>query len=149
MLGITTVARVSLITLALLFAVGRVEAGTAKIVDDMDAIALTMSKDFSEDRLDDVADMLTELVGIPEQKTSVENSFGLFKGKRADLIDKVVDKTYGTSLRQIVYFLSYSDNTFLYLRFNFKRTGKGWILANFWYKTEGVEIFPMGFIESH
>jgi hypothetical protein len=149
MSGIAVIARVFLITIGLFFPVGIAAAGSAKIIDDMDAVALTMSKAFSEDRLDEVAGMLTELVGIPEQKTSVQNSFGHFKGKRADLVDKVVDKTYGTSLRQIVYLLPYSDNSFLYLRFNFKRTGTGWILANFWYKTETQEIFPTGYVESH
>lgn len=149
MLGITTIARVSLIAFALLFAVCRADAGTAKIVDDMDATALAMSKAFSEDRVDDFVGMLADLIGTPEQKASLLNTFGVLKGKKAELIDKVVDKSYGTSLRQIVYFLPYSDYNFIYLRFNFKRTGKGWIMANFLYKNETQEIFPPGFVESH
>jgi hypothetical protein len=149
MLGISTVARVSLIIVGLLFAASHAVAGSAKIVDDMDATALAMSEAFGEDRLDDFAGLLADLVGTPEQKASLQNTFGAFKGKKAELIDKVVDKSYGTSLRQIVYFLPYSDYNFLYLRFNFKRTGKGWIMANFWYKNETQEIFPPGLVESH
>jgi len=149
MLGITAIARIFLVTVGLLFAAGTATAGEPKYIDDTDAVALAVSKAIGEDRLDDFATMLADLVGSPEQKTALQNSFGTFKGRKADLFDKVVDKSYGTSLRQIVYVLPYTDIDFLYLRFNFKRMGKGWIMANFLYKTETQEIFPPGFVESH
>jgi hypothetical protein len=93
-----------------------------------------------------LTDALVVLMGIQEQKDSLASAFAYFKGKKPDVSDKVFDKTYGTSIRRIVTYHSYSDMTVLYARYTLKRFKQGWVLVNFDYKTETQQLFPPDYI---
>jgi hypothetical protein len=119
-------------------------AAQPKQLQDPAVFSEEIMRDFAS-RADEVAQRLAEAVGHPENVDGLRKALSPFEGKKADLSDKVIDKQYGTSLRQIVYYQYIPDIGFLYVRFNYKRTNTGWVLANFLYKTENMEIFPPGF----
>jgi hypothetical protein len=92
-----------------------------------------------------LAQRIVTIMGVQDQKASLEGAFGYIAGKKADYSEVVYDKWYGTSLRRIVSIASYSDLTFLYVRYTFKRTRDGWVLVNYDFKTETQDLFPQGY----
>lgn len=64
-----------------------------------------------------------------------------------DLADKVLDKTFGKSLRQIIYYCYIKKIGYVYFRFNFKLAGNGWHMVHFIFRREAQELFPKDFIE--
>lgn len=93
------------------------------------------------------ANVISESIGKPGDAEAIKNTFGALSAKTVDYSDKVLDKTFGKSLREIVYY-SFIDNLgFVYYRFNFKMSSRGWLLANFNFKSETNELFPKDFIE--
>jgi hypothetical protein len=94
-----------------------------------------------------LAKMVTDSIGKPDSADQLKNALGVLSGKPIDYSDKVIDNTFGKGLRQIVYYTFVDNIGFIYYRFNFKMTGKGWVLANFVFKTETNELFPKDFVD--
>ena len=86
-------------------------------------------------------------IGKPDSADSLKNALGMLGGKPIDYSDKVIDNTFGKGLRQIVYYSYVVNIGFVDHRFNFKMSSKGWILANFNFKTETNELFPKDFVD--
>lgn len=112
---------------------------------DPGAAAQNYTEMIASGRIDEGAKAIAGAIGAADRADSLAGPLGGFRNLKAEVTDKVVDKTYGTSLRQIIYVLNYPTTNFLYLRYNFKRTGKGWMLVDFTFKTETREIFPKDF----
>ena len=68
-------------------------------------------------------------------------------GKKFDFGKKVYDKDYNGALRQIVYYTYVENFGFVYFRFSFKMTSRGWYLTNFLFKESSDELFPKDLIE--
>jgi hypothetical protein len=118
-----------------------------KYVDDPDKYAAEVMRFLIKGDMATVAKMVSESIGKPENADQLKNALGLLSGKTIDYSDKVIDNTFGKGLRQIIYY-SFIDNVgFIYYRFNFKMSSKGWILAHFFYKTETNELFPKDFVD--
>jgi hypothetical protein len=94
--------------------------------------------------------------GVPRQPKSRKRSdsrprwtrqsaFQKLAGKQFDVMEQVIDQSYSSVMRQIVYYTYVRDAGFLHFRFNFKRTGTGLVLANFAFKDETNELFPKDF----
>jgi hypothetical protein len=94
-----------------------------------------------------VAKMIADSIGKPTYADTIQNGFDSLTGKTIDYSDKVIDNTFGKSLRQIVYYTFVDQTGFVYYRFNFKMSSHGWILANFIFKSENNELFPKDFID--
>jgi hypothetical protein len=102
----------------------------------------------SNKALGKTVDLIADSTGQPDSSTgALANTLKIFEGKTFDFIRKAISKDYNGGLRQIVYY-SYVDKFgFFYFRFNFKMTSSGWILANFAFKDETLELFPKDFID--
>jgi hypothetical protein len=94
-----------------------------------------------------LAKTVTDSIGKPDSADGLKNALGILGGKPVDYSEKVIDNTFGKGLRQIVYYCFIDGVGFIYYRFNYKMTSKGWILANFNFKTETNELFPKDFID--
>ena len=94
-----------------------------------------------------VAKMIADSIGRPTYADTIQDGLGVVTGKTIDYSDKVIDNTFGKSLRQIVYYTFIDQTGFVYYRFNFKMSSHGWILANFIFKSENNELFPKDFID--
>lgn len=132
-----------LLALLLLAATGP-EAQAQKPLEDPEAFAASIMRDYTN-RIPEIAGMITEALGRSEMGDEFKREFERLAGARVSVTDKVYDVTYGSSLRQIVYYTSLDRVAFVYLRFNFKRIGKGWVLVNFLFRDELSELFPEGF----
>jgi hypothetical protein len=121
-------------------------AGSPEKFADTKEVADELSAYLAGGRTKQLSVRLAKLIGSPEQQINLENAFKLFEGKRADFSDVVFDKIYGTSLRKLVYLYPYSDLTFLYVRYTFKRMGDGWILSNYDFKTETQNLSPPDYL---
>ena len=76
-----------------------------------------------------LAKTVTDSIGKPDSADALKNALGMLGGKPIDYSDKVIDNTFGKGLRQIVYYCFVDNVGFIYYRFNFKMSSKGWILA--------------------
>jgi hypothetical protein len=94
-----------------------------------------------------LAKTVTDSIGKPDSADGLKNALGILGGKPVDYSEKVIDNTFGKGLRQIVYYCFIDGVGFIYYRSNYKMTSKGWILANFNFKTETNELFPKDFID--
>jgi len=83
----------------------------------------------------------------PEAAEALTNGLKLLEGRKIDFAKKVIDKDFSNGLRQIVYYAYVENIGFVYFRVNFKMTSTGWILANFNFKSETIELFPKDFVE--
>jgi hypothetical protein len=94
-----------------------------------------------------VAKMIAESIGRPSYADTIQSGLGVVTDKTIDYSDKVIDNTFGKSLRQIIYYTFIDQVGFVYYRFNFKMSSHGWILANFIFKSENNELFPKDFVD--
>jgi len=116
-------------------------------VDDPDKYAAEVMRLLTKGDIPTLAKTVADSIGKPDSADQLKNALGILSGKPIDYSDKVIDNTFGKGLRQIVYY-SFIDNVgFIYYRFNFKMSSKGWILANFLFKTETNELFPKDFVD--
>jgi hypothetical protein len=118
-----------------------------KYVDDPDKYAAEVMQLLVKGDMATLAKTVTDSIGKPESADTLKNALGMLNGKTIDYNGKVIDNTFGKSLRQIVYYSFVDSVGFIYYRFNFKMSSKGWILANFNFKTETNELFPKDFID--
>jgi hypothetical protein len=138
--------RLVLLLLALSLTASVAIAATQPIADP-DKYAAEIMRLLDKGDMAALAKTVTDSIGKPESADTLKNALSMLGGKPIDYSDKVIDNTFGKGLRQIVYY-SFIDNVgFIYYRFNFKMSSKGWILANFNFKTETNELFPKDFVD--
>src|SRR5262245_2707601 len=120
-------------------------AQTLRPIEDPEKFAADVVQTIAKGASNDAATIITERVGQPAQASTVQNAFRIFDGKEFDFSKKVIDNEIAGALREIIYY-SYVDKLgFVYFRFNFKMTSKGWVLAHFTFKSEAKELFPKDF----
>lgn len=116
-------------------------------IDDPDKYAGAIMALLSKSDVASASKKIAATIGKPSDADKVQGGLSLLASRNVDYSDKVIDKTFGESLRQIVYYCFVKDIGFVYFRFNFKRSSGGWLLANFNFKTETNELFPKDFID--
>jgi hypothetical protein len=121
--------------------------GDAKPVEDPDKFSEEVMRMISANSFAEAGKMLAEATGQPIQTESVAKALQVLDGKRFDFSSKVFDNKFGNALRQIVYYAYVENIGFLYFRFNFKQTSRGWVVANFNFKSETIELFPKDFVD--
>ena len=119
----------------------------AQRVSEPDKYAAEVMDLLSKNDLVSVSKMISDTVGKPSYAENLQNALAAFTGKKIDYSDKIIDNTFGKSLRQIIYYCFVENIGFVYFRFNFKMSSGGWILANFIFKTETNELFPKDFVD--
>jgi hypothetical protein len=95
----------------------------------------------------DAAVTITDVMGQPAAAINIQNALQVFEGKRFDYSKKVIDNNIADALRQIIHYSFVENVGFVYFRFNFKMSSKGWLLANFTFKTETNELFPKDLVD--
>jgi hypothetical protein len=90
----------------------------------------------------DAAVKVAQTIGRPTALEALQSALQVLAGKEFEVTEKVIDKHYGSAMRQIVYYAYLRDGGFVYFRFNFKRTGAGLILANFASRMKPTSCFP-------
>ena len=116
-------------------------------VENPDKFSEEIMRMIYENAVAAVGKAVAETVGQPSLATNIEGSLRVLGDKRFDFTSKVIDNEYGNALRQIVYYAYVENVGFVYFRFNFKRTSRGWIMANFNFKSETNELFPKDFVD--
>ena len=119
----------------------------AQRIDEPDKYAGEIMALLSNNDVVSVSKKISDTVGNPSYAERLESALNALTGKKIDYTDKIVDNTFGKSLRQIVYYCFVENIGFVYFRFNFKMSSRGWILANFIFKSEINELFPKDFID--
>src|SRR5215813_4557919 len=120
-------------------------AQTFRTIDNPETFAADVVHMIANGASNDAAKTITDVVGQPAQVSTVQNAFRIFDGKEFDFSKKVVDNEIAGALREIMHY-SYVDKLgFVYFRFNFKMTSKGWVLAHFSFKSEAKELLPKDF----
>jgi hypothetical protein len=119
----------------------------AQRIDDPDKYANEVMALLSNNDVGAVSKKISDAVGKPSYAENLQGALSWLTGKKIDYTDKVIDNTFGKSLRQIVYYCFIENIGFVYFRFNFKMSSSGWILANFIFKTETNELFPKDFVD--
>jgi hypothetical protein len=116
-------------------------------IDDPDRFSNEAFTLVSQNKFHDAAHKLAETVGQPDTAKRLEHGLKHFAGRKFDFGRKVYDKDYGGALRQIIYVAYFEKTGFIYFRFTYKMTSRGWYLTNFLFKDGGQELFPKGFVE--
>jgi hypothetical protein len=99
----------------------------------------------SNQKLAEVSEKIATEIGEEQQTSSIKSYLDVFKNNDFKITKQVIDKNYEGVLWQIMYY-SYVDRIgFTYTRFNYKMSDRGWILANFSFKSEVNELFPPNF----
>ena len=119
----------------------------AQRIDDPDKYAGEVTALLSNNDVASVSKKISDAIGRPSDAEKLQSALNVFTSKKSNYSDKVIDKTFGKSLRQIVYYCFVEDIGFVYFRFNFKMSSRGWLLANFNFKSETNELFPKDFID--
>jgi hypothetical protein len=126
-------------------------AGTAGAeaipIPDPDKYSADVMEALAKKGAHDAAVAIVETIGKTDALNGLQSALQILGGKEFAFTEKVIDKRYANALRQIVYYAYLKGVGFVYFRFNFKMTDKGWILANFAFKDETNDLFPKDFIE--
>lgn len=112
------------------------------IVDDPDAFAARIIQLMASNKSVDAAKSIAVQVGKPELADNIGKALSILHDKKFDYTKKVIDKEYNGALRQIIYYAFIDGLNFVYFRFNYKMSSRGWVLANFFFKDEAQELFP-------
>jgi hypothetical protein len=120
-------------------------AQTLKPIADPEKLAADVVRTIENRALNDAAGTVTEAIGQPAALSTIQNGLQSFKDKKFDFSKKVIDNEIGGALRQIIYYTYVEKLGFIYFRFNFKMTSRGWQLANFTFKAETNELLPKDF----
>jgi hypothetical protein len=126
---------------------GTAHAAQPSHIDDPDRFSHQIFTLITQAKFQEVAAQLSGSVGSPERSADFENSLKELDGKKFDFGKKVYDKDYNGALRQIVYYTYVENFGFVYFRFSFKMTSRGWYLTNFLFKESSDELFPKDLIE--
>jgi hypothetical protein len=111
-------------------------------VQDPDAFAARIIDTLAKNQVGEAAKAIAVAIGRPDATDHLSKALSLLEGKKFDFTKKVIDRDYSGGLRQIVHYAFVENVGFLYFRFNFKMTSKGWILGNFFFKDEAQDLFP-------
>jgi hypothetical protein len=120
-------------------------AQTFRPIDNPEQFAEDLVQKIGNGALDDAAEFISDAVGQRAQLPNIQNGLRIFDGKKFDFSKKVVDNELGGALRQIIHYAYIQQLGFVYFRFNFKMTSKGWVLAYFNFKSETQELLPKDF----
>jgi hypothetical protein len=120
-------------------------AQTFKPIDDPEKFAADVVQTIADGASNDAAKTIIEAVGQPASLSSLQSALLVFDGKKFDFSKKVIDNEISGALRQIIHYSHVEKLGFVYFRFNFKMTSKGWVLANFNFKSESAELLPKDF----
>jgi hypothetical protein len=115
---------------------------TPKIIDNPEKLAADVVQMIANGASNDAAITITEAMAQPAVLLTFQNALKVFDDKKFNFSKKVVDNEVGGALRQIINYSYVEKLGFVYFRFNFKMTSKGWILASFFFKSETNELFP-------
>ncbi|MCX7322155.1 MAG: hypothetical protein NT113_22675 [Hyphomicrobiales bacterium] len=126
---------------------GPAHAAQPPRVDDPAQFSHQIYTLISQSKFKEVAAQLSDGVGSPERSADLENTLKELEGKTFDFGKKVYDKDYNGALRQIVYYSYVESFGFVYFRFSFKMTSRGWYLTGFQFKESSDELFPKDLIE--
>jgi hypothetical protein len=111
-------------------------------IDNPEKFAADVVQTIANGASNDAARTISEAVG---QVSTIQSALRIFDGKEFDFSKKVIDNEIAGALREIIHY-SYVDKLgFIYFRFIFKMTSKGWALANFTFKRESKELLPKDF----
>lgn len=122
---------------------GYAQADLNIIIPDQDAEGLKITTMVADGQFDSAVDALLKDEGANDSSRSIVlANFQATVKSKGGLIDKIFDKTYGTSERQIIYTLSADGATTFYFRYNFKRWPKGWVFVNFAFEASTADLFP-------
>lgn len=113
-----------------------------QIIEDPGVFAVQLTVSLSRNEIRQAGQAIATAIGRPDMADHIAKSLALLEDKKFDFIRKVVDKEFYGALRQIVYYTYIENFGFIYFRFNFAMTSKGWILKNFFFKDETQDIFP-------
>jgi hypothetical protein len=120
-------------------------AGQFRPIDNPEKFSADLVQTIANGTPNDAAETISEAIGQPAVLSKIQNSFQVFNGKKFDFSKKVIDNAIGGALRQIIHYSYVEQLGFIYFRFNFKMTSKGWVLANFTFKSETNELLPKDF----
>lgn len=115
-------------------------------IQDPDAFAAEMQTLISAGSFKEMSERVAESFGEADKGPVLEQSFAIVASKTFDFSAKVLDRDFNGALRQIIYCAFVADADFIYFRYNFKMTSKGWMLTNFSWKNETQELFPKDFV---
>jgi len=113
----------------------------AQRIDEPDRYADEIMALLSNNDVMSVSKKISDTVGNPSYAESLQSGLKALTGKKIDYTDKVIDNTFGKSHRQIVYYCFVENIGFVYFRFNFKMSSRGWLLANFFSKRKPMSYF--------
>src|SRR5262249_40068877 len=97
-----------------------------RLIDDPEKFAAGVVQMIANGDENDAARTISETIGQPAALSKLQNAFQVFTGKKFDFRKKVIDNEISGALRQIVHYSYVEQLGFIYFRFNFKRTSKGW-----------------------
>jgi hypothetical protein len=114
-------------------------------IDDPEKYSADVVQMIANGASDDAARTMAEVAGQPALVSTIQGALQLFNGKKFDFSKKVIDNEIAGALREIIHY-SYVDKLgFVYFRFSFKMTSKGWVMAHFSFKSEPKELIPKDF----
>lgn len=116
-------------------------------VDDPDRFASDTFALISQSKFQDAAQRIAEAAGDPKFEKKMATALKKIEGRKFDFGKKVYDKDYNGALRQIIYVSYFEKTGFIYFRFTYKMTSRGWFLTDFLFNEGGSGLFPKGFIE--
>jgi hypothetical protein len=119
--------------------------GEFRPIDNPEEFTADLVQTIANGAPNDAAKTISEAIGQPAVLSKIQNAFQAFNGKKFDFSKKVIDNEIGGALRQIINYSYVEQLGFIYFRFNFKMTSKGWVLANFTFKSETDELLPKDF----
>jgi hypothetical protein len=120
-------------------------AQTFRPIDNPEKFAADVVQTIANGASKDAAKTIVEAIGQPAILSPLQSALQVLDGKNFDFSKKVIDNEINGALRQIIHYSYVEQLGFVYFRFNFKMTSKGWVLANFNFKNETPELFPKDF----
>jgi hypothetical protein len=114
-------------------------------IDNPETFAADLVQTIANGAPNNAAGTISEAIGQPAALSKIQSAFQAFNGKKFDFSKKVIDNEIAGALRQIIHYSYVEQLGFIYFRFNFKMTSKGWVLANFTFKSETDELLPKDF----
>jgi hypothetical protein len=114
-------------------------------IDNPEKFAADVVQTIAKGAVNDAARTMAETIGQPAQVSTIRSGLLVFDGKEFDFSKKVIDNELAGALREIIHYSYVKQLGFIFLRFNFKMTSKGWVLAHFSFKSEQKELLPKDF----
>jgi hypothetical protein len=110
-------------------------AQTFRPIANPEKFAADVLQTIANNASNDAARTINEAIGQPAVLSTIQSALQIFDGKKFDFSKKVIDNEISGALRQIIHYSHVEQLGFIYFRFNLKMTSKGWVLANFNFKS--------------